>query len=60
VHGTPHFLAYFSTALLLLLAARTRRQRIYAPVAVVALVFLKVSYPCSSAFIRGSDLLPCS
>ena len=37
VHGVLHFLAFFSTALLLLLAARTPRRRVYAPLAVFAL-----------------------
>lgn len=37
VHALLHFLAFFSTALLLLLAARTPRHRIYAPLIVVVL-----------------------
>jgi len=36
-HDVPHFLAFFSAALLLILIARSARQRIYAPLAVVAL-----------------------
>lgn len=36
-HDVPHFLAFFSTALLLVLIARGVRQRICAPLAVVAL-----------------------
>ena len=36
-HDALHFLAFLSTALLLALIARTPRQRIYAPLAVVAL-----------------------
>jgi len=37
VHAVLHFLAFFSTALLLAFAARGVWQRIYAPMAVVAL-----------------------